>query len=335
MAGKTAEIKEKNNTIESIRFIAAFAVILIHCFQAEGIIKIIVDQWARFAVPFFFAASGYFLAGKIKEKDEPIIYWNYLKKVLLLYVAWNLIYLLIPFYGEIIGKDYFSYLGIKFEKIYSHGFEYAIFHGWGFPFWFFASLALTIVFFFLFRKRGIVAMVVFSILLYVFGVLASSYSETSIGIKVPFFTRNYIFLSALPFSLGAFIHLKSIVIKPIVAITLLAITCALHFTEVFMFRSIQLSAMYDYGFFTFAMGVAALLVGLYPLKIFHLKWMGRLGKYSLGIYAVHVLIASYIYDLVLPEINGVRIYFGPILILFASGFIIFIIRKVPMLKKIT
>src|SRR5436190_1499320 len=108
MAGKTAEIKEKNNTIESIRFIAAFAVILIHCFQTEGIIKIIVDQWARFAVPFFFAASGYFLAGKLKEKDEPIIYWNYLKKVLILYFAWNLIYLLIPFYNEIVDKDYFT-----------------------------------------------------------------------------------------------------------------------------------------------------------------------------------------------------------------------------------
>ena len=74
------------NSIESLRLTAAFAIILIHYFDAQTVVKTIVDQLARFAVPFFFTISGYFLAEKLKQNNKPVIYCNYFKKILLIYL---------------------------------------------------------------------------------------------------------------------------------------------------------------------------------------------------------------------------------------------------------
>ena len=88
---------QKNNSIESVRYIAAFAVICIHYFYAKDkTLTLAVNQWARFAVPFFFIVSGYFLGEKLKKDDKVIVYWAFIKKILILYFAWQLIYFLNP-----------------------------------------------------------------------------------------------------------------------------------------------------------------------------------------------------------------------------------------------
>ncbi|ANO47928.1 acyltransferase [Flavobacterium columnare] len=83
----------------------AFLVIALHIFPVskvtgiEGLISYeIASGITRIAVPTFFLISGYFLRNKLN--DKPYL-WKYTKRILLLYVVWQFIYLpdLIRFYN--------------------------------------------------------------------------------------------------------------------------------------------------------------------------------------------------------------------------------------------
>src|SRR5262245_58513095 len=121
-------MSNRNNSIESVRYIAAFAVICIHFFYPKNKeLTLVVNQWARFAVPFFFVVSGYFLAERLKNNDKPLVYWRYLKKIFFLYIAWQFIYFIDPPLGQIYIYGFKkSYLD-KLHQVTSQNWEYIIF----------------------------------------------------------------------------------------------------------------------------------------------------------------------------------------------------------------
>lgn len=59
---KTTPSKERNQAIEWCRLIASVFVVFVHC-AFPGKLGEITEGLARFAVPFFFAISGYFCYG--------------------------------------------------------------------------------------------------------------------------------------------------------------------------------------------------------------------------------------------------------------------------------
>ena len=290
-------ISKRNNSIESMRFIAAFAVILIHYFYPSeknfGSLALIINQIARFAVPFFFIVSGYFLAEKLKKTDTPIVYWNYIKKVVILYVAWQLIYFINPPHGEIYIRGFWTAYNKKLHLVTNQRWDYIVFKGWSQHLWFFLSLGLTVAVFFLFRLKRIYVWVIIAAILYIIGALTTSYAKSRLGIPVQwlglpkkFNTNTLIFFSALPFSLGVLWSVKSIRITLLPAILILVAGYALHFTEVWYLGHIKLKQRIDYGFSTFLMGLGVFLVALNRPKILEFKFPANLGKYSLGIYAM-------------------------------------------------
>ena len=332
---------KKNLSIESVRFIAAFAVICIHYYYTKGNSLLIVNQMARFAVPFFFVVSGFFLAEKLKKKDTPIVYWNYFKKVLILYIAWQLIYFINPPHGEIYIRGFWKAYSNKLHSVIDLRWDYIIFRGWAQHLWFFFSLGLTVIYFFFFKLKRVYLMVVIAFILYIIGALTKAYAKSSIGIPVEslgfpkkFNTNNLIFFSALPFSLGVLFSVKSIRVALVPAILILIIGYALHFTEVWYLGQIKLKQRIDYGFSTFLMGLGAFLVARNQFKPLEFKYIANLGKFSLGIYAMHILVAGYLYEFIFVHFKPYPTIIFCLAILVGSTLVTFILSKIPGLKKI-
>ena len=95
-------MKERVKSIESLRFIAISAVILIHTttrtLEASGFDVVgfswtlFLNQISRFAVPLFFIISGFVLEINAREEN----YWSFLKrrfsKILFPYIIWSFFY---------------------------------------------------------------------------------------------------------------------------------------------------------------------------------------------------------------------------------------------------
>ncbi len=97
-------------SIECGRFLAIVAVMMIHSspfanpfdptLWSEPFYLYLggaINQLCRFAVPFFFLCSGFFLQPKLEGAGRWGALWRYCRPLLLLWVSWSLLYLLIPF----------------------------------------------------------------------------------------------------------------------------------------------------------------------------------------------------------------------------------------------
>ncbi len=94
----------RNNNLDILKVIMAFLVVALHIFPVskldglEGLISYeIASGITRIAVPTFFLISGYFLRNKLNDRAY---LWKYAKRILLLYITWQILYLpdLIRFY---------------------------------------------------------------------------------------------------------------------------------------------------------------------------------------------------------------------------------------------
>ncbi len=74
---------ERNYSIDFIKFFATVFVVCIHVNPShddfflgnqENVLDVIVDTFARFAVPFFFIVSGYLFMNKIQKHPKPSAY---------------------------------------------------------------------------------------------------------------------------------------------------------------------------------------------------------------------------------------------------------------------
>ncbi|RYZ94923.1 MAG: hypothetical protein EOO68_19420 [Moraxellaceae bacterium] len=96
---------DRIESVDVFRLIAIIAVICLHTSPFYGptfsnnhlyeYLAIIIDQTARFAVPFFFVISGYFWGVKVRAGSDPLVSANKMgKKILLIFLFWSFIYLL-------------------------------------------------------------------------------------------------------------------------------------------------------------------------------------------------------------------------------------------------
>lgn len=91
--------KTHNYTIDKFKFIAAIAVVLIHVtafLETEGLATFANYYWYRhllnFAVPFFFATTGYLIA----QQEDPVQYVRgHLDKTLMMYIVFTLFYIIV------------------------------------------------------------------------------------------------------------------------------------------------------------------------------------------------------------------------------------------------
>lgn len=299
-------------SVDTFRFFAVVAIIIIHTTAFDPDISpynqfylyayIISDQLSRFAVPFFFIIAGYFWGVKINQGGDLVkISLKMAKRIGIIFIAWNFIYLLPINLNIIINLGMTDAINLA----YSHAIDLIqhpvtlIMQGTKIHLWFLIGIlsALLITTFFVYIKN-LPMLVIVAIGLYFFGVLAKAYSDTPIGIDINFNTRNGPFFSTILFVTGYLTSQK----KPTLywmkyGIWIFSFGCILHFTEIFtLWVMFGTWPKHDFVFGTYFMGLGTAFIALSNHPLFQYKILGKIGNVSLGVYAVHYIFV----DLLLP-----------------------------------
>jgi surface polysaccharide O-acyltransferase-like enzyme len=292
-------------SVDTIRLLAITSVIAIHTSpfsQGTGeynnlyyYLNILINQSARFAVPFFFVISGYFYGVKILRGYCPIdTAKDMVSRIAIIYLSWCVIYLMpynlsaISDYGILgpIKVAYWDLLNL-IDKPITFLFEGSKSH-----LWFLVSLMLSIVITALFiHNKRISLLIIISISLFIFGNFAKAYSDTDLGVNIDFNTRNGPFLGLFLFVSG-YILAKKEVTRYWFAYGLLILMggLILHFFETYLLmKEFNISIFQEFVFGTYLMGIGAAIVSLSNHKILCNKWSASLGRMTLGIYASHFI----------------------------------------------
>jgi len=296
---------QRIESVDTIRLLAITSVIAIHTSpfsQGTGeynslyyYLNILINQTARFAVPFFFIISGYFYGAKILKGFCPIdTAKNMVSRIAILYLSWCVIYLTpynltaISEYGILgpVKVAYWDFINLIDKPIT------LLFEGSKSHLWFLASLIISIVITALFiRNKRISLLVIISISFFIFGNLTKAYSATDFGIDINFNTRNGPFFGLVLFVSG-YILAKQEVTKYWFSngIIIFMGGLVLHFCEIyFLMKEFNVSPLQDFVLGTYLMGVGAAIVSLSNHKLLCNKWSANLGKLTLGIYASHFI----------------------------------------------
>lgn len=290
-------------SVDLFRLLAILAIIALHTkpFDARPdtdyqTLEILINQLARFAVPFFFIMSGYFWGRKVREGIDPFpLSTKYIKRIFFIFVGWNLIYLLPTNFGTITVHGLLGPVKVVWwhlQELFSNPLL-LILEGTKEHLWFLVSLMIAIAISAVFVKRQWKSvLLVFSILLYVLGVLAKSYADTPVGITIGIDSRYGPFFSTCLFVIGYLLSGQSPNSRWLIygAIILLFSTLA-HFTEIyFLWKWFGTSlTIHEYVFSTAFMGMGMAMMALSNHPILQNSYYGDLGKKTLGIYAIHAI----------------------------------------------
>jgi len=292
-------------SVDLFRLLAILAVITIHTQPfAQDLaevhisywyIQTIINQLTRFAVPFFFIISGYFWGIKIKN-GAAIVPTTILmaQKIGLIFLAWCLIYLLpynITTFSEygLLGPIKVAYWNLK--QLAQHP-ENIILEGTKIHLWFLVSLLFSLIMCSLFLHFTLTkSMIIAAAALYIFGILGKSYADTPLGISLDFNTRNGPFFSFIFFITGFFISkLKRSNSWFKYGCMIYILGCCLHFLEVYALWKLYETPMeHDYVFGTYFMGLGVSIIALSNHPILKSTRLSKIGKMTLGIYAIHII----------------------------------------------
>jgi surface polysaccharide O-acyltransferase-like enzyme len=279
-------MKDRNLSIDTLRLFAALEVIALHVeFQdLPDMLSIAIRLQARWAVPFFFIVSGYYLGQRLADPARPDVRHT-IYRMIWVFGLWTLIYIPLVLYQhdarEVIRRllyPTFLYVGTYFHL------------------WFPSSLVLgLILLLFCFHYKLEKLLPVFSMLVLLHIFMAGSYDV--FGIKFPFeFETARHWVSVPLLYLGFLLFRHGPLSKPI-AISLLVGGVALQAIEAYFLLTRYNISPYDHeillGTIPFALGAASL--GLSGLKILEQPLLSDWGReHSLGIYLSHALIAFFI-----------------------------------------
>ncbi|MCF7480597.1 acyltransferase family protein [Vibrio sp. J1-1] len=290
--------KKKIVSLEFARIIAMLAIIGLHCqmaltyWQWDEVpwVGYILNQIARFAVPLFFLISGYLIQPKLSTNPLETVK-HYSKPLIRIWVVWSVICLLVPFQWQTLSKagylaerqGYWDYLMLSPINSLLEG---GLVHLWFLP----ALLIAVALIAFLVKAGQSRLLLPVALLLYVYGVLAGSYS-TLTELPSPFFTRNGPFFSTLLVVLGYLAREKQWQWSSSNALLLMVIGVALHFGEAYELMQ------YDVGFNThdFLFGTVIWSLGIFMWLLAHpdfgnMPWVLKWSPSILGIYVSHLLV---------------------------------------------
>jgi len=296
------------NRIESVdifRLIAIIGVIVIHTtpFRSGPVadneivfdLSVLCNQLVRFAVPFFFIISGYFWGLKVRQGEDTLsMTLNRAGRLLFLYLAWCLIYLLPLDIGAffewgVLGPVKVSYWAM--DNLINDPVR-LIFEGTRPHLWFLIGLLCAVLITGLLlaiKQTGL--LVIVSVCLYLCGVLAKSYADTPLGIDLGFNTRFGPFFSTLLFVTGYLLSGKRPETRwAVLGLVVFAVGCVMHFSEIyFLWKLYGTRPEHDYVIGTYFMGLGVALAALSNHPLLRSRLFGRIGKMTLGVYVVHYL----------------------------------------------
>ncbi|MFW5759933.1 MAG: acyltransferase [Cyclobacteriaceae bacterium] len=312
---------QRNNGLDLFRLLAAFFVVCVHT-EYGSIPRDYADYFKltlRWAVPFFFMASGYFgrisnylATNSLSEKDNHVII-KVLKKLLGIFLVSNLIYVPIVYLKHIYFNENFSFtIANLFTGIYGHlWFLGALVFG-NIAIWYIGAIS---------KQKWLVPLSVFLSVAYVF----SSY-DTLLGIKMNMKVFRY--MSVIPFVMIGYWFRKLTISKKNMRLGLLLIFVGLlvnhveatHFYHVQgSFRGLEILV----GTIILASGIFIFSINLKIRESFFTVW-GK--KYALLIYVLHPMIMASqmnLMKILFPHFYQVLYWFNPVIAFTITIFIVY------------
>ncbi|MFN8411764.1 MAG: acyltransferase family protein [Anaerolineales bacterium] len=273
--------QSRNQSVDTIRLLAALCVIILHLEYPALPSNIVIAArlLSRWAIPFFFIVSGYYFAvqnkGQEKLKIQPMM-----ERLIWIFLLWSIIYAPVVFAQH----D----LKTMVQRFFSPTFLYS---GDFLHLWFISSLVFGYIFIAFCHEFNIKSILpFFSIVFIGIALISGPYPLIKFGLPLNFdFARHWL---SVPFLAVGFYFYKKGFPNAWVSAILIVAGAGLQMVEArFIYRQFGLSA-YDHEFL---IGTIPFAIGMAGLALNNLKWLqipilstwGR--EYSLGIYLFHML----------------------------------------------
>ncbi len=290
-------------SIDLFRVISITAVIVIHTtpFNASGTLQdrldlaTILNQLARFAVPFFFILSGFLWGRKVDAGEELVgTTLTMAKRVLFLFIAWSFIYLLPT---NLFDSFEFGILG-PIKKIAWNVHSAALrpwntlLQGTKEHLWYLmgllCSLSITAVLV-SYGQRSLLVLI--AVALYITGLAGSAYSSTPFGLHSQFNFRNGPFFSLIFFATGYFLQRKNSNANWFgYGLLLTLVGASMHLLEIQLLHSswgVAMNQDYVASTYVFASGTA--MMALSNSRILDFPCAAKIGPLVVGIYTAHMI----------------------------------------------
>jgi surface polysaccharide O-acyltransferase-like enzyme len=206
---KSGDIMERIYSLDFVKFFAILAVVIIHAPPFSGNLGIVLNTLSRFAVPFFFATSGYFFTIKFTHNNNHNNHFiKTVVKLIKIYFCWLAIYFaydasIIILTNYIDGASFTHGFNILLGKVTILSLFYYAGASSGYQLWFLPALIWSTVALFVSLKIKIIEFLfVVSLLLNLVGLFGESYSGLfNLSIE----TRDAIFFGLFYTVLGGMI----------------------------------------------------------------------------------------------------------------------------------
>ncbi|OZU88386.1 hypothetical protein CIL03_12115 [Virgibacillus indicus] len=346
-------IMERNYSIDFIKSFAIFAVVCIHTGTLSGVqigaihgddADFIIDTFARFAVPFFFVASGYLFVQKInsiaekypteKTKQQINYFKKYTLKLVKLWLAWFTFYFLFDLTVKIIETDKTSQgLQTMFTDYIQNVFTWELFYyGTGhsqYHLWFLLALIWSIIILFIFIKIDSLALLaVISLGLNIFGLFGQSYSTI---LEVNLETRDALFFGLFYIVLGGMLatHLNRVKaaakrISTYIYIVLIILLSGIQVLEGYVTMKLWEGNAQNYFLATIPLIIILFMTIIKHNKLGKNTMISKIGANAVGIYVAHVFVMKFIgimmtrFDLAyIEETIGWKLLFTPVVFILA------------------
>jgi surface polysaccharide O-acyltransferase-like enzyme len=315
----------RHSGIDSIRIIAVFIVLLFHAdfLSRESdlplrCLHILVMDGGRWVMPFFFMVAGYFWGKKVRSTNQlTSVSLAYGSRIFRIWLFWSIVYLLVP--DDI---NAFAHYGVsalvrvplwRLQSLLQSPEEF-FFVGARFHLWFLMALLWAVGISTLVLRYGQAKWLIWIGLgLYLFGVVAGSWSPAPFGLKIPFHTKNGPFFGTVFFVVGWLISSDRGLPARRLAHVLLWGGAAMSALEIYVLweRFGIKPTVHAYLMGTLPFGLGASLLVVSKPSMARGTAIADLGKYTLGIYVVHYLfldllrpldgtINTHVWDFVFP-----------------------------------
>lgn len=330
---------DRQAIFDIVKYVLALMIVAIH----SSLFPMILYPWLRLAVPLFFMISSYFFFGNlrrfetIEEKNKR--WWRYVKRNLILYGFWFVA--LLPY--TLLLRNYFDegvLRGIlKFLK--------SLFFGSTFPAsWFIQAsiIAVTIVFW-ASKKIKSGYLLVFSIFLYCFAVIKSSYwnlFESLVPVNSIYAGYDLLFSSPmfnLPAALiwiviGKYFAEEKIWIKKTIVIIGLLVSGVLLYLEWLVVRTMNGSFNND-CYFLLIPSSFFIFELVRSIKVSPNRITNFCGRSSILIYTTHIpaiSVISFLLNRLLSITSRIWIFSAVVILCTLGSYVVFKLEKVKAFK---
>lgn len=309
--------------IDAFRYFAFIAVVVLHCVpwvEDYGVEINIFKNLARFAVPFFFIASGYFLG-----RSNPAFIAGTLKAFLRLapiFIFWTLAYLFL--FGDLtdLAEPH------KLVKIFISG-------GSAYHMWFLPALGTSLVLLLAVKDMNARIVVAFASLLYLIGLALGPYSDVLDLSAYAFRTRNGPFFGFALVTLGFYLSQRDIRLTFRKGVMIASAGLLLQISEAIFISYMTHKSFTGYDFLlgTIIFGAGVFVMALNSNENALIRQASEIGFATLGMYCIHVF-----FIVVLMNILDVYVLWQLILIILlvviSSSIVSVFAGKIPYLQRV-